>query len=443
MDLAVAGSSPVGRPVIYHHLMDQHTSSGYLEKSPVDMAIDARHHLQADQLLDLTIENITNDGAGVARHHGIVVFVPFTLIGEKIRARIVQVHKHYAEGKIESLLLTSQDRVDPVCRYFTRCGGCQYQHIRYETQLIYKRAQITELLQKMAGITNAQDYINPTVPSPKIYGYRTKLTPHFNKPKKPRPGAPVPALGFLEKGSRHQVVDIERCEIATEKINQALREQRSLFKKEWQRYKRGGTLLIREANEGILTQPHATATQTVAGTTIRFAAGDFFQNNASILEAFVRYVIQEAKGPENLVDAYCGSGLFSLCAAPHFKQIYGIEITPIAVARAQENIRINGYRHIHIIAGDAASIFSNLKIKGENSTLIIDPPRRGCNQAFLEQCAAYAPQRIIYVSCYPSTQIRDLNQLLPLGYELQKITPFDLFPQTKHVETVMTLTRRR
>jgi tRNA/tmRNA/rRNA uracil-C5-methylase (TrmA/RlmC/RlmD family) len=449
VDLAVAGSNPVGRPssVFKHNLsfaiMDIAPRSGVMEASLIQSDQDARFLLHVGQILELGIENITNEGAGVARYKGIVIFIPFTLIGETIRACLTRVHKHYAEGVIESLLRSSPNRITPECRYFTKCGGCQYQHIRYETQLIYKRTQIVELLGKMVNIENPQSYVQPTVPSPKIYGYRTKLTPHFTMPRKSSHSDRQPPLGFLERGSRHHVIDIEHCPIATEKVNQGLQEQRSLFAKQWPRYKRSATLLIRESQEGILTDPRATATQIVSGATFRFPAGDFFQNNASILETFVDHIIRESKGVEYLVDAYCGSGLFSLCAAPYFREIYGIEISPAAVARAQENIRLNNAQHIHIVAGDAASIFSALKIKGENSTLIIDPPRRGCDQGFLEQCTAFAPARIVYVSCYPSTQMRDLKILLTRGYQLHQITPFDLFPQTKHVETVMTLIRKR
>ncbi|MCS7064320.1 MAG: class I SAM-dependent RNA methyltransferase [Methylacidiphilales bacterium] len=413
-----------------------------LERTELGDNKDLRSEIKPGHEFQVTIENLSNDGSGIARHAGFVLFVPYTIPGECAKVRVTKVHRNYAEAELLAITHPSEDRTQPVCSYFQRCGGCQYQHLRYEAQLYYKRNQVVELLERLGGIQKASEKVAATIPSPAIYGYRNKITPHFNRSKRQAADAP-PALGFLKRGSRHEIVDIESCAIATDAVNAGLAELRQQFLKNWRDYRRGATLLIRESDEGVVTDSRRTVSQTVCGIRLQFPAGDFFQNNRSILNSFVEYVVQEAKGADYLVDAYCGSGLFALCGAKYFKQVFGVEISPQAVERARENARINGISHVEFRLGDAASLFRALEIDGANAAMIIDPPRRGCDEAFLAQAIAFSARRVVYVSCYPPTQIRDMRSFLENGYELVRITPFDLFPQTKHVETVMTLDRKK
>ncbi len=174
-----------------------------------------------------------------------------------------------------------------------------------------------------------------------------------------------------------------------------------------------------------------------------FPAGSFFQNNASILEDFTNYVKSEAKssGQKHLVDAYCGAGLFSLTSASEFKSVIGIEVSVHSIKWAKFNAKINQISNASFLAGKVEDLFKGVDVTGDETTIVIDPPRKGCSKDFLDQLFAFSPDTVIYVSCNPATQMRDLKLFLKSGFQLKRVMPFDLFPQTKHLECVMTLSR--
>jgi 23S rRNA (uracil-5-)-methyltransferase RumA len=187
-------------------------------------------------------------------------------------------------------------------------------------------------------------------------------------------------------------------------------------------------------------------TETVSDVKLHFLARDFFQNNPFILPAFTRYVREQAaaSGARFLVDAYCGSGLFALTAASAFQHVTGIEISESSVRFARENAAANNINNATFIAGDAAAIFTGLDantFKPADTVVVIDPPRKGCDESFLQQLFAFGPRAVVYVSCDPATQMRDLRHFLGAGYKLTAAQPFDLFPQTRHLECVLTLVR--
>lgn len=389
------------------------------------------------QELDLRIETLTNLGHGLGRLDGWVVMVPFALPGERVAARVHRNHRNYSEADLLRVIEPAPARIEPRCPLFGRCGGCQYQNLRYADQLAWKRRQIEELLRHMARIEFPVDEV---VPSPREFGYRSKITPHFPPPKEGRIGA----IGFLEAGSRTRLVDVPRCEIAMPEINDRLATLRAEMLAEGAaRYGRGATLLLRAAGGRVLTENTEIAVEEVEGIRFEFQAGDFFQNNPFILPAFVRHVASEAAsgGAAHLIDAYCGSGLFALGCARHFREVVGIEISAAAAAKAAHNAAINGLTNCRFIAGSAERIFDGIGHPPEASALIVDPPRAGCGDAFLAQLFAFGPATVVYVSCNPATQMRDLGRFLEAGYELRRVRPFDLFPQTRHLECVMTLAR--
>ena len=281
----------------------------------------------------------------------------------------------------------------------------------------------------------------PAIPSPKQYGYRSKLTPHFPKPKKDRPVQ----IGFLRQGSRSSYVEIERCPLVSDEMNERLAKARLEVRQNQIRnpYKKGATLLIREHLDGVTTNPKEIIREKVGELVFSFPAGEFFQNNPSILESFTQYVARKASesGVHNLVDAYCGSGLFCLSAASRFEQAVGIEVSEFSVQYAIENAKANDIKNTRFVLGDAASIFSQIDFSGSDSSVIIDPPRKGSSEEFLNQLIAFGPQKIVYVSCNPATQMRDLQILTDRRYKIEEVQPFDLFPQTKHLECVVTLTK--
>lgn len=482
------------------------------------------HPFRYHQEIELEIATLTNLGLGLGRvrlpegpaaspsaderpgetretkndaSSGWVVMVPFTLPGERVRVRVFRNHKNFSEADLVEVLRPSPERVAPRCPLFGRCGGCQYQHLDYAGQLRWKQQQVAELLEHMAGLTFP---VAPVVPSPRDYGYRSKITPHFAAPRVARlmpvaggsglevlaaescdpahpaaePGggaataqseaqsrvaAPFP-IGFLRQGTRFDIVDVPFCPIATDAINVRLGAVREAVHARAATYTRGATLLLREASGVVTTDYDAVITETVAvapaargadvpaaagaAVQLHFLARDFFQNNPFILPAFTGYVRAQAaaRGARFLVDAYCGSGLFALTAASAFERVAGVEISESSVRFARENAAANAITNAEFLAADAAAIFAGLSFPAAETAVIIDPPRKGCDGSFLQQLFAFGPHTVVYVSCDPATQMRDLRHFLAAGYELTAAQPFDLFPQTRHLECVLTLGRR-
>lgn len=437
--------------------------------------------------LELEISTLTNLGVGLGRvsvgegkpdlpslgRGGWVVMVPFTLPGERVKVRVYRNHKNFSEADLLEVLTPSPHRIDPKCPLFGRCGGCQYQHLTYAEQLKWKRQQVEELLKYMAGI----DFpVAAVIASPKEFGYRSKITPHFSTPWRGKEGSssegqvsgsevqPVQMpIGFLKAGNRFELVDVPQCPIATPEINAKLPEVRARVHAKAANgdYERGATLLLRHAKEGVTTDYDAVITEEIiqvgapptsaadpaaAGSLrlqLHFLARDFFQNNPFILPAFTGYVRQQAAGSGTrfLVDAYCGSGLFALSCASAFEKVAGVELSASSVKFATENAKANGIANATFLAADAAQIFAGLTFPPADTAVVIDPPRKGCDELFLGQLFAFGPRVVIYVSCDPATQMRDLKGFIAAGYQLTAVQPFDLFPQTRHLECVITLVK--
>lgn len=408
------------------------------------------------QELELEIETLTNQGQGLARvtlspaqaavngkvteeentaPTRWVVMVPFALPGERVRARIFRNQKNYSEADLVEVLRPAPERVEPVCPVFGQCGGCQYQHLAYPAQLQWKRRQVAELLQHMAGLELP---VNEVIGSPRAYGYRSKITPHFQKPRHSEVGE----IGFLRQGTRAQMVDVPRCAIATPALNEALTAVRAEVQAHPNRYRHGATLLLREDAEGrVITNPRAPMISAAGPLRLEHLAGDFFQNNPFLLPAFVDYIINEAAagGARFLVDAYGGCGLFGIAGAKRFEKVAGVEISATAVDRANLNAERNGASNVSYMAASAEAIFAGITFPPEETVVIIDPPRAGCSEAFLQQLLTWRPRRVVYVSCNPATQMRDLKHFAAAHYQPVQVQPFDLFPQTKHLECVITL----
>jgi len=388
------------------------------------------------EVVELKIETLSNLGAGIAKPDGWVVFVPFALPGERIRAKVWRNEANCSHADLVEILEPSPDRIEPHCRHFTTCGGCQYQHLPYEKQLEWKTRQVRELLLHMVGI---EEEVNPTIPSPKQWGYRSKITPHFQRPK---PGEDFP-IGFLEFNRRTRLVDVYNCPIAMDEINEALQPIRDDVKRRAAEYKKGATLLLRATEDRVETDHRAPVSEKVGDLKFNFLAGDFFQNNPFILESFTGHAAEQAKGPNQkyLLDAYCGSGLFGLTLAKNFEQVVGIELSETSADWARRNAKTNGIENASFIASSAEALFADITFPSEQTSVLIDPPRKGCSMDFLNQLFAFGPSRVVYVSCNPATQMRDLKSFLEQGYKIESIQPFDLFPQTRHLECVIALSR--
>jgi len=401
------------------------------------------------QEIEVEISTLSNLGVGIARvkledadpdSPGWVVFVPHTLPGEKVLARIFRNDKSHSQADFVKVIEPSPDRVEPQCALFGKCGGCQYQHLAYDKQLEWKTRQVEELLEHMAGVHTE---VSPAIASPKQWGYRSKITPHF---KRPRDGK-IGDIGFLLAGQRSHLVNVECCPIAMDEINKALPRIRKETRANAKAYKRDATILLRATEGRVETNHRNTISETVSTDNgevkFNFLASDFFQNNPFILPAFTGYVAEQASscGSKYLVDAYCGSGLFSLCLAHKFEKVAGVEVSETAADWARRNAELNGITNTTFLASSAEAIFDEITFPAAETTVVIDPPRKGCNQEFLDQLFNFGPNKVVYISCNPATQMRDLKEFLTAGFKLTAVQPFDLFPQTRHLECVIVLER--
>jgi 23S rRNA (uracil1939-C5)-methyltransferase/tRNA (uracil-5-)-methyltransferase len=281
--------------------------------------------------------------------------------------------------------------------------------------------------------------VNPCHPSPQQWRYRSKITPHYDKP---RPSDTTIPIGFLANG-RRTILDVPHCPIAMDAINQALPSIRENV--QHARGKKGATLLLRAVvdnagNRYVETNPKAIVTEQCGTLHFQFPAGEFFQNNPFILPAFVDHVRRMAiePGGEYLIDAYCGSGLFALSLADAYREVAAVEVSEASVLHARQNAATNHIHNTRFLAADAEAIFADIAFPPEKTSIIIDPPRKGCTPEFLAQLATFRPRRVVYVSCDPATQARDLTIMQAASFRLIDCQPFDLFPHTRHIENIMT-----
>lgn len=388
------------------------------------------------QEIEITIDALTNLGSGVGRIDGWVVFVPFSLPGETVKARVFRNDKNCSHADLVEVLVASPDRIEPKCPLFGECGGCQYQHLSYDKQLAWKTRQVGELMKHMAAITFP---VNPCLSSAQTWNYRSKITPHFEKAK----DGDLGPIGFLAFGRRSQLIDVPQCPIAMDTINRELPAIREGLRARANSFKRGATVLLRATEDRVETDFKAVATEHVGELKFQFLAGDFFQNNPFILPAFTGYVATQAAagGARFLVDAYCGSGLFSLTLAKNFEQVAGVEVSETSCEWARKNAAANQITNAKFLTASAEAIFDQISFPAAETAVVIDPPRKGCTPEFIEQLVKFGPARVVYVSCDPATQVRDLKQLSEGGYQLADVQPFDLFPHTRHLECVMTLVK--
>lgn len=380
--------------------------------------------------INLKIDTLTHEGHGLGKINNWVVMVKFTLPGEVIKARIFKNHKNYSEGDLVEIITPAANRTSPKCKLFTKCGGCQYQHLTYADQLLWKQNHVQTLFDHQL---KTHIPVLPTISSPNTYHYRSKITPHYQKAQLP--------IGFLKTGSTRHLIDVDTCPIATAPINDQLKIARQQFIENPPKKSKGGTLLFRDTGKAVETNPRALITMTVGDHRFSCIAGEFFQNNPHILPIFLDYIGAQIHSTEidYLIDAYCGVGLFSIYLNKNFKAFAGVEINPQATQLAIENAKMNHIENGTFIQGQAEAIFHHITFPANKTVILLDPPRKGCDQIFLEQLIQYRPKQIIYVACDPATQARDAKYLQDNGYQIKSIQPFDFFPQTKHIENVILL----
>ena len=346
--------------------------------------------------LELTITDIAYGGDGIARHEGCVVFVPFTITGEQVRVRVTKSQRQWARAKLLEVITASPDRITPPCPYFTRCGGCAYQHIAYPRQLEIKTHQVAEALRRIGKF--ADPPVEPALPSPHDYGYRNRITVHVDPP----------AIGFRGTDPR-ELIDIKSCLLADERVNGALTALRA------KKYLRPGPATLRNDPE----------------------ARGFRQVNDGGAEVLAALVANMAGSGQLLVDAYCGAGFFAKRLRGNFARIVGLDWDERSIEAASKDASANE----EYMAGDTGELLPTALGSPSETTVLLDPPAQGLAASVIDTLLAARPSRIVYVSCDPATLARDLAKLAA-GYELRRVAPVDMFPQTASIETACLLTTR-
>lgn len=362
--------------------------------------------------ITVKISDIAFGGEGVARIDEFVLFVPFVAAGELVEAEITELKKRFGRGRLIRVIEPAVDRVQPACRYFGECGGCQYQHLAYPAQLQIKHKQVRDLFQRIGGMD--PENVGPVIPCPQEYGYRNRIMirSQWDKFKQGL------NIGFIRADNR-LVIDLEECEIAEPALNQQLLEVRAHPPP-----KGGLKVVLRIPPEGWEVPPDS-----------------FFQNNFFLLPNLVEVVRARLRegGARHLADIYCGVGFFSLELAKEVESFVGIEYDQQAIKAARRNAAARGHANGEFIAGAAEELLPQVlkRLPAQKTAVLLDPPRKGCASDLLELLRQTRPKQVLYISCNPATMARDLNILCSEGvFRLAKVVPLDMFPQTAHVECV-------
>lgn len=439
-----------------------------------------------------TVTDYTHEGMGVIKVDYYPIFVPDVLMGEEVEIKVIKANKKFGFGKLVNVIEPAKNRIEPPCPYYFQCGGCQIQTLDYAEQLSFKKGTMDKSINRMAKLDRP---VNDTIGMETGMYYRNKsqIPVKFNDGKV--------EMGFYKPRS-HDIVDIDHCLIQKQIHNDLMVFIKELLNKEkvsvYDEAMHQGLLrhvIIRSNNDDsevqvvfvtngkknifgdinkaiIETFPMVTSilqninpektnvifgsktnnlygneyiTDTLLGRKFRIKAKSFYQVNHEQTEKLYRKALEAAdlKGDETIIDTYCGIGTIGLCASDQAEKIIGIEVVDSAVEDAKENARLNGVENAEYHLGKSEEVMKKLVSKGVKPDVVfVDPPRKGCHPEFLEALVEVKPQKIIYVSCNPSTLQRDLKYLNEQGYDVSPVTPVDMFPQTNHVEGVVALERK-
>lgn len=458
--------------------------------------------LEKNQIIPLTITGITAEGHGVGRapseddRAGMAVFVPFAAVGDELECRIVKVQKQWAYGRIEQLLISSPDRMENEatgCPVYGKCGGCAFRHITYAAEKRYKQQRVTDAFARIGGLSVA---IDPIRGDDRADGYRNKAQYPVGS------GEHRPMIGFYAPRS-HRIVEQHGCPLQPPVFTQAVNAVSHWMRKNAVTaydetagtglvrhiYLRQGEAsgqvmvclvctsgkvpaspeliqMLRDAVPGLISvmvNINRAATNvilgaeefvlwgepaiedTLCGLRFRLSPRSFYQVNRRQAERLYALAAEAAAltGSETLLDLYCGTGTIGLSMAQKAGRLIGVEIVAPAIEDARRNAERNGIDNAEFICGDAAQAADRLQKQHiRPDVVVVDPPRKGCDEALIHTMAAMQPQRIVYVSCDPATLARDCKRLTDRGYEVGRVTPVDMFPRTAHVECVVLLTRK-
>ena len=383
-----------------------------------------------------TLNGINDSGETLSEIRGAPVEVTGGLPGEKV---VVEVQKRFPErivAKVVEVLEQAEERVVPECEYFLTCSGCQWQHASYDYQLQLKQARVQREIDKYQSLS--QVVVDATIRSESQLGYRNHG--RFTVGKKDDGGK----IGYINAVTR-RFVKIDRCLLMNEQINKVLDLAQDNVAGQTQMAIRAGS-----NTDSMLIQPRMNLShiglvtgeqhyeEEVRGFRFRVAASSFFQVNTSQLSRAIDEVrdLLDLDGTEVMVDAYCGVGVFTVLLAPYVRKIVGIEESASAIEDAGLNSK--DILNIEFVEGKTEHILNTLN--QHIDVLLLDPPRVGCHPDVLDSVIKLKPEKVLMISCEPEAMARDLNLLCSTGiYSLETIRPVDMFPQTRHVETISML----
>ena len=442
---------------------------------------------QKNQELTLLITSLSSEGQGVGRSEGVAFFVPFALPGETVRAHIIKVEKRYCIAKIVEILEPSPDRVEPKCEAFAKCGGCAMMHLSYPEQLRAKTQIVRDCLERLGGVNDV--CVSETLGMDDPWRYRNKGSFPFGFVD----GAV--AFGFYAERS-HRLIPLFDCPIEDARVTAIARTvaewaNRNHIRVYDETTGKGclracvvrvtstgermavvvtkGDLpakesLVRLLNvESLYHSRNDRQTNVIFGDRfsllngkpqiveeqngIRFLVSpqSFLQVNPMqtrvLYETAIRFL--DPKPDETIADVYCGIGTISLAIAKHVGKVIGIECVPEAIEDAKKNAALNGVGNAEFLCGLAEDVLPSLVKNGMRpDAIVIDPPRKGCEEPVLSAIAESGVRRLVYVSCNPATLARDVKILSSFGFSVQSVQPVDMFPHTQHVECVTLITKK-
>lgn len=447
--------------------------------------------VKKNDYIDVEFEDLTHDGAGVAKVEGYPLFVPNGLPKEKAKIKVIKLNKGYGFGKIVEIYGESPYRVDPACPIYKECGGCQLQHLSYEGQLKAKEKQVRDVLERIGKLENVK--VHPVLGMENPWRYRNKA----QVPVGEQEGGLIG--GFYQQRS-HQIINMKECIIQQEKNDEVVQTVINICSRygvrAYDESRAKGDLrhimaryglvtgevmvvLITRTNDllhknkiieeivsripgvkSIVQNVNPKKTNVIFGDEtkvlwgeeviydfigdIKFAisARSFYQVNPEQTKALYEKALEyaELSGTENVIDAYCGIGTISLFLAQKAKKVFGVEIVPEAIEDAKRNAQLNGISNADFAVGEAEVVIPKWYEEGNVADVfVVDPPRKGCDEALLQTIIDMKPKKVVYVSCNPGTLARDLRILEDGGYKTVEVQPVDMFPQTMHVETVAKL----
>ncbi|HEU4706638.1 MAG TPA: 23S rRNA (uracil(1939)-C(5))-methyltransferase RlmD [Solirubrobacterales bacterium] len=426
--------------------------------------------------LELEIDSLAFGGRGVARADGFVVFVAGALPGDRVRAEITKGKKRFAEARAVELLRTAPDRLPDRCTHGGEsCPGAPWQGLPYEQQLHYKQEQVAEALGRIGGLEGFE--LEEIVPAVEQWRYRNKLEYSFGESQDRN----ELTLGFHARGRWDVTVDADDCHLASEAGNEARNAVREWGRAEaipaWDRRAHRGVLrnlVVREGRRTGQIQTRLVTTKArfprppvdlhtmvednaggtdgptgvlgeerlreeLCGLKLQMSHGAFFQTNTEMAERLYAVAAEFAglSGSERVFDLFCGIGTIGLTMAGQAGEVWGLEIVPEAITDAERNARANKIGNAHFMAANARTGVRPLVEKaGKPDVVVVDPPRAGLSQKIVRRVLECEAQKIVYVSCNPTTLAPNAVQLREAGYRLARVRPVDMFPQTPHIECV-------